>query len=168
MIPAFSLHPSGASLRSVFAAARRSNCGMLTCAVPGVSALRAQPAVDLPRGRPAAWFIIPPSTMRIRFADYGGGGGIDSGFQPPPLRGFASLSLCRCAAVELRPHPTLYNENPLCGLWRRRWDSNPRNLSALRFSRPAQSTTLPPLQKNNSQQLDISDQQTGNLFRDTL
>ncbi len=43
-------------------------------------------------------------------------GGIDSGFQPPPLRGFASLSRCRCAAVELRPHPTLYNENPLRGL----------------------------------------------------
>ena len=30
--------------------------------------------------------------------------------------------------------------------WRRGWDSNPRNLAALRFSRPAQSTTLPPLQ----------------------
>lgn len=29
--------------------------------------------------------------------------------------------------------------------WRRGWDSNPRNLSALQFSRLAQSTTLPPL-----------------------
>ena len=29
--------------------------------------------------------------------------------------------------------------------WRRGWDSNPRDLAALRFSRPAQSTTLPPL-----------------------
>lgn len=29
--------------------------------------------------------------------------------------------------------------------WRRGWDSNPRNLAALRFSRPARSTTLPPL-----------------------
>ena len=30
-------------------------------------------------------------------------------------------------------------------LWRRRWDSNPRTLAGLRFSRPAQSTALPPL-----------------------
>src|SRR5690606_30184917 len=31
------------------------------------------------------------------------------------------------------------------GRWRRGWDSNPRTLSGLRFSRPARSTTLPPL-----------------------
>ena len=30
--------------------------------------------------------------------------------------------------------------------WRRGWDSNPRDLAALRFSRPTRSTTLPPLQ----------------------
>jgi hypothetical protein len=29
--------------------------------------------------------------------------------------------------------------------WRRGWDSNPRKLSLQRFSRPPQSTTLPPL-----------------------
>ncbi len=29
--------------------------------------------------------------------------------------------------------------------WRRGWDSNPRTLAGLRFSRPARSTTLPPL-----------------------
>ena len=88
LIPAFRLHPCGASLRSVFAAARRSNC-----------------------------VLIPPSTMRIRCADR----------------------------------------------WRRRWDSNPRSLSALRFSRPAQSTTLPPLQNNNAQWLNTSVEQPGNL-----
>ena len=81
LIPAFGLHPGGAALRPVFAAARRSNC-----------------------------VLIPPSDFRIRFAD----------------------------------------------LWRRRWDSNPRNLAALRFSRPAQSTTLPPLLYNNKQ-FNISD-----------
>lgn len=32
--------------------------------------------------------------------------------------------------------------------WRRGWDSNPRSVSRLRFSRPAQSTTLPPLRWN--------------------
>ena len=87
-----------------------------------------------------------------------------------PCGAALSRSLCRCAAVELRfhCHPTLRFENPLRGLWRRRWDSNPRNLAALRFSRPAQSTTLPPLQKNNSQWLNISDQQTGNLLGDTV
>jgi len=69
LIPAFGLHPCGAALRAVFASSRRSNCGMLTRTAPGVLALRAQPPVDLPRGRPAAWFIIPASDLRIRFAD---------------------------------------------------------------------------------------------------
>ena len=109
------------------------------------------------RGCPAACVLIPPSVLRIRFADYGGGGGIDSGLRPSPLRGCASRSLCLFKAVELRFHPTLRFENPLRGLWRRRWDSNPRNLAALRFSRPAQSTTLPPLLYNNNQQFSISD-----------
>jgi hypothetical protein len=40
LIPAFGLHPGGAALRPVFAAARRSNC-----------------------------VLIPPSDFRIRFAD---------------------------------------------------------------------------------------------------
>jgi hypothetical protein len=30
--------------------------------------------------------------------------------------------------------------------WRREWDSNPRGLSACRFSRPVHSTALPSLQ----------------------
>lgn len=33
---------------------------------------------------------------------------------------------------------------------RRGWDSNPRSLAALRFSRPARSTTLPPLLRNGA------------------
>jgi hypothetical protein len=37
-----------------------------------------------------------------------------------------------------------------CGVWgwRREWDSNPRGLSACRFSRPVHSTALPSLQTN--------------------
>ena len=31
------------------------------------------------------------------------------------------------------------------GKWRREWDSNPRTLAGLRFSRPVQSSTLPSL-----------------------
>ena len=47
LIPACGLLPCGAALRAVFASSRRSNC-----------------------------VFIPPSGLRIRFADYGGGGGI--------------------------------------------------------------------------------------------
>jgi hypothetical protein len=89
---------------------------MLTRAVPGVSALRAQPAADLPRGRPAAWFIIPPSGLRIRYADLMAE---EVGLIPAcglhPCGAALSRSLCRCAAVELRFHPTLRFENPLRG-----------------------------------------------------
>ena len=35
----------------------------------------------------------------------------------------------------------------LLSSWRRERDSNPRSLSAQRFSRPPQSTTLPSLQR---------------------
>src|SRR5258708_6070340 len=36
--------------------------------------------------------------------------------------------------------------------WRREWDSNPRTLAGLRFSRPVQSTTLPSLRIEQRQQ----------------
>src|SRR5688500_5098024 len=35
-------------------------------------------------------------------------------------------------------------------VWRRGWDSNPRHLAVLRFSRPVPSTTRPPLRRYNS------------------
>src|SRR6266849_3918489 len=38
-------------------------------------------------------------------------------------------------------------------IWRRGWDSNPRGLSAFRFSRPARSTALPPLRKFRSREV---------------
>ena len=38
---------------------------------------------------------------------------MDSGLRPSPPWGCASHSLCRCAALELRSHPTLHNKNPL-------------------------------------------------------
>ncbi len=34
--------------------------------------------------------------------------------------------------------------------WRKRWDSNPRMLAHRRFSRPEQSTTLPPFRYQHS------------------
>jgi hypothetical protein len=94
---------------------------MLTRPTLGASTLRAQLPVDLPHESPLTWFSIPPgllfesaprrsncghhpatflfeSALRI----YGGRGGIDFGFQPSPLRGFALLRLCRSAALELR------------------------------------------------------------------
>jgi hypothetical protein len=63
-----------------------------------------------------------------------GEGGIDSALPRPS--GCAAHSLSRYARCELK-----FSSHP-----RRGWDSNPRKLSLQRFSRPPQSTTLPPLQ----------------------
>jgi hypothetical protein len=78
LIQAFGLHPSGAALRAVCAASRRSN-----------------------------FVLIPHPCFRNPLRGlHGGEGGIDSGLRPSPLRGCASRSLCRFAALELRSHPT--------------------------------------------------------------
>ena len=47
--------------------------------------------------------------------------------------------------LELRSRPTDGSMGSLRSRWRRGWGSNPRCLAAFRFSRPAHSTTLPPL-----------------------
>ena len=94
----------------------------------------------------------------------GGEGGIDlvpldpRGVRPPPG---PETRICPCASLwtlrSFKPdslrssgfsaHRIRQSLPPASGgrLWRRGWDSNPRNLAALRFSRPARSTTLPPL-----------------------
>ena len=54
-------------------------------------------------------------------------------------------------ALRIPPAPSTSHKykSPIQGafvfVWRRGWDSNPRNLAVQRFSRPPQSTTLPPL-----------------------
>jgi hypothetical protein len=70
--------PYGAALRAVCAASRRSN-----------------------------FVLFPHPCFRNPLRGLlGGEGGIDSGLRPSPLRGCASRSLCRFAALELRSHPT--------------------------------------------------------------
>ena len=52
-----------------------------------------------------------------------------------------------CLLIKNKKESTF--RTPFC-FWRRERDSNPRNLSVQRFSRPPQSTTLPSLQKNTA------------------
>ena len=51
-----------------------------------------------------------------------------------------------CLLIKNKKESTF--RTPFC-FWRRERDSNPRNLSVQRFSRPPQSTTLPSLLRRN-------------------
>ena len=53
-----------------------------------------------------------------------------------------------CLLIKNKKESTF--RTPFC-FWRRERDSNPRNLSVQRFSRPPQSTTLPSLLRNRLQ-----------------
>jgi hypothetical protein len=76
--------------------------------------------------------------LRPSLEKIGGEGGIGLA-TPSPLD--PPSSLC---SVE-RSHPSISDDLPLCGKWRRGRDSNPRFLSEHRISSAARSTTLPPL-----------------------
>jgi hypothetical protein len=83
-----------------------------------------------------------------------GGGGIIQRCAWAPALELRFNPALRAPTVELRsnPHLTARRRPSQQSLfqyeqtWRRGWDSNPRGLAAFRFSRPVQSTTLPPLQ----------------------
>ena len=114
-----------------FSASQRSEGVGLTSASP------------CPLGCPAdsLWRFAPlelrsnPTLGILRCKIYGGGGGIDFGFALPFGLSCGQSVALRAARTAFEPHPWDF---ALQNLWRRGWDSNPRSLSALRFSRPAQ------------------------------
>jgi len=141
------LHPSGAALRAVCAASRRSNFVLIphTCfgirfadylaervgliqafgLHPSGAALRSVCAAS----RRSNFVLIPHPFFGIRFADcMAERVGLIPAFGLHPS-GAALRAVCaasRRSNFVLIPHT-----------WRRGWDSNPRDLAVLRFSRPA-------------------------------
>ena len=136
LISAFGLHPCGADLRSVCAAARRSHprkasrsaCGEMADG-EGLPALRSGCLAAL-----GSNCVLHPWKASSPPAADGGWGGIAC----------AALRLSRCARLELRSHPSEKFQAP-AARWRMGRDSNPRCIAAHTLSKRAHSTTLPPI-----------------------